>query len=69
MVDKGTYDLEACLTLLRLYSFSPEHVNVKIISKILIKAMPQLPSPDFALMLHLIPERLQVVLLAALLVS
>lgn len=59
-MERGTYDLDACLTLLRLYSFSPEHVNVRIMSKILIKAMLQLPSPDFALMLHLIPERLQV---------
>ena len=59
-VDKGTYDLNSCLTLLRLYSFSPEHVNIKVIGKILIKAMLRLPSPDFALMLHLIPERQQV---------
>ena len=58
-VERGTYDLDACLTLLRLYSFSPEHVNVNVISKILIKAMLQLPSPDFALMLNMIPERLQ----------
>ncbi|KAK9810693.1 hypothetical protein WJX73_010933 [Symbiochloris irregularis] len=58
-VEHGTYDLDACLTLLRLYSFSPEHVNINVISKILIKAMLQLPSPDFALMLNMIPERLQ----------
>lgn len=58
-VDKGQYDLDTSLSLLRQYSFSPEHVNIKIISKILITAMLQLPSPDFALMLHLIPERSQ----------
>ena len=53
------YSLDSCLTLLRLYSFSPDRVNVKCLSVMLIKAMLQLPSNDISLMLHMIPERLQ----------
>ena len=54
------YSLDSCLTLLRLYSFSPDRVNVKCLSVMLIQAMLQLPNNDISLMLHMIPERLQV---------
>ncbi len=56
----GTYDLETCLALLRLYNFDPDTVNVGLLAAVLLKAMTQLPEPDFHLLLHLIPERCQV---------
>ena len=59
-VTNGTYDLETCLALLRLYNFDPDTVNVGLLAAILLKAMTQLPEPDFHLLLHLIPERCQV---------
>jgi len=59
-VTNGTYDLETCLALLRLYNFDPDTVNVGLLAAVLLKAMTQLPEPDFHLLLHLIPERCQV---------
>lgn len=40
----------------------PDKANIKLLSDLLVKAMMQLPSSDFATVLHLIPERLQVAL-------
>ena len=59
-VTNGTYDLETSLALLRLYNFDPDTVNVGLLAAVLLKAMTQLPEPDFHLLLHLIPERCQV---------
>lgn len=59
-VTNGTYDLEVCLALLRLYNFDPDTVNVSLLASVLLKALTQLPELDFSLMLHLIPERFQV---------
>ncbi|KAK9823253.1 hypothetical protein WJX72_001358 [[Myrmecia] bisecta] len=58
-VNTGTYDLDANLALLRLYNVQPERIDLRLVASILIKAMMQLPKPDFALALHMIPERLQ----------
>jgi len=58
-ISSGTYDLEACLALLRLYNFDPDTVNVSLLASVLLKALTQLPEVDFNLMLHLIPERFQ----------
>eukprot|EP00475_Leptophrys_vorax_P041765 TRINITY_DN78820_c0_g1_i1.p2 TRINITY_DN78820_c0_g1~~TRINITY_DN78820_c0_g1_i1.p2 ORF type:complete len:222 (-),score=1.24 TRINITY_DN78820_c0_g1_i1:140-805(-) len=55
-----TYDLDANLTLLRLYMFEPARVNVSKISRILTKAMMALPRTDVTLCLCLIPERYQI---------
>ncbi|KAI2806335.1 hypothetical protein RDWZM_006685 [Blomia tropicalis] len=46
---ENTYDLEANLAILRLYQFNTEHVDKKVIIKILLKALTALPSPDFGL--------------------
>ena len=54
------YSLTRDLALLRVYSFAPERTNLKALAAMLIKAMLQLPSHDVSLMLHMIPERLQV---------
>ena len=56
----GAYDLDANLALLRHYSFAPETAKLDAIAAVLIKAMMRLPEPDFAQLLHLIPERVQV---------
>lgn len=59
-VKTGTYDLDANLALFRHYSFAPEKANIQAMATVLIKAQMQLPNHDFAQLLHLIPERLQV---------
>ncbi|CAI5999860.1 unnamed protein product [Closterium sp. NIES-65] len=59
-IANGTYDLDANLTLLRLYMFEPARVNVRKISGVLIKAMMALPRTDVTLCLCLIPERYQI---------
>lgn len=57
------YSLPANLALLRLYVTQPEKANPQLLSKVLVKAMMRLPNTDFATMLHLVPERLQVTIL------
>ncbi len=59
-VAKGTYDRDANLALLRLYNFEPELVHVQTVANVLIMALMQLPESDFTLLLHLIPENIQV---------
>lgn len=59
-VKKGTYDLDANLALLRHYNFAPDKANIQAIATMLIMAQMRLPSHDFANMLLLISERLQV---------
>ncbi|KAL2649529.1 hypothetical protein R1flu_017657 [Riccia fluitans] len=58
-VAEKTYSLDANLCLLRLYQFEPARLNVHVITRILVKALMALPSPDFNLCMFLIPERLQ----------
>ena len=60
-VKNGNYDTNANLALFRLYNFAPEKANIQAMATVLIKAQMQLPNHDFAQLLHLIPERLQVV--------
>ena len=59
-VKSGTYDLDANLALLRHYNFAPEGAKINVIALVLTKAMMRLPEPDFAQLLHLVPERVQV---------
>ncbi|KAL5219059.1 hypothetical protein ABZP36_019743 [Zizania latifolia] len=58
-VSNQTYNLDANLSLLRLYQFEPERLSVQIVSRILIKALMAMPGPDFSLCLFLIPEQVQ----------
>lgn len=59
-VVRGFNDAEANLAVLKLYQFYPEKYNAPIVTKILIKALMNLPSTDFLCALYLIPERRQV---------
>ncbi|TQD72824.1 hypothetical protein C1H46_041640 [Malus baccata] len=58
-VSSQTYSLDANLCLLRLYQFEPNRMSTQIVSRILVKALMAMPSPDFSLCLFLIPERVQ----------
>ncbi|KAL6660015.1 hypothetical protein ACP70R_002137 [Stipagrostis hirtigluma subsp. patula] len=58
-VSNQTYNLDANLSLLRLYQFEPERMNIQIVARILIKALMAMPAPDFSLCLFLIPEHVQ----------
>lgn len=53
-------DPEANLAVLKLYQFYPQKYNAAIVTKVLIKALMNLPSNDFLCALYLIPERRQV---------
>jgi len=53
---EGHYDLDANLAVLKLYQFNPSLTNTGVISKILLKALTQLPNPDFNLCLYLLNE-------------
>jgi translation initiation factor 3 subunit K len=55
---KLSYDLDANLALLKLYQFYPEKLQKQSISKILGKALMNLPNNDFVLAMYLIPEQL-----------
>mmetsp|Transcript_27025 Transcript_27025/g.73049 ORF Transcript_27025/g.73049 Transcript_27025/m.73049 type:complete len:214 (-) Transcript_27025:468-1109(-) len=57
-VKQGTYDLDANLALLRFYQFQPSAIDVKVLAKVLLLSIMQLPSSDFKVCLHLVPERL-----------
>ena len=56
----GAYDVNGNLALLRHYSFAPETAKLDATAAVLTKAIMRLPEPDFAQLLHLIPERVQV---------
>ncbi|XP_022147729.1 eukaryotic translation initiation factor 3 subunit K [Momordica charantia] len=58
-VSSETYSLDANLCLLRLYQFEPERMSTQIVARILVKALMEMPAPDFSLCLFLIPERVQ----------
>jgi translation initiation factor 3 subunit K len=43
------YDLEANLTILKLYQFNPDYYRSNVACRILMKALTNLPYPDFVL--------------------
>jgi len=57
-IEKQTYNFESNLTVLKFYQFHPEKTERLIVGNILVKALMNLPSSDFALCMYLIPERL-----------
>lgn len=59
-VEQQFNDSEANLAVLKLYQFYPQKYNPSVVSKILIKALMNLPSTDFLCALYLIPERRQI---------
>lgn len=56
----STYNLDTNLALLRLYQFQPHSVKPVVLAKVLLKTLMQLPSHDYKICVHLVPERLQV---------
>mmetsp|Transcript_27470 Transcript_27470/g.60086 ORF Transcript_27470/g.60086 Transcript_27470/m.60086 type:complete len:218 (+) Transcript_27470:121-774(+) len=58
-VAKNTFSLESNLALLRFYQFQPQSIKINVLGKVLLKALMQLPKPDYKNCIHLIPERLQ----------
>lgn len=53
-------DPDVNMAVLKLYQFFPDKYNASVVSKILIKALMNMPSTDFLCSLYLIPERRQV---------
>lgn len=58
-VSTNTYSLDANLALLRFYHVQPQSVKVQLVAKVLLKAIMQLPLPDFKACVHLLSEKLQ----------
>ncbi|KAI9747245.1 MAG: hypothetical protein M1815_004391 [Lichina confinis] len=58
--EEGAYDSYANLALLKLYQFNPNLSRDETVTNILVKALTDLPSPDFSLCLHLLPPHLLV---------
>eukprot|EP01097_Dermamoeba_algensis_P005268 TRINITY_DN3343_c0_g1_i1.p1 TRINITY_DN3343_c0_g1~~TRINITY_DN3343_c0_g1_i1.p1 ORF type:complete len:228 (+),score=49.30 TRINITY_DN3343_c0_g1_i1:33-686(+) len=57
-LNEKTYDLEANLAILKLYQFSPDKIKPQIVAKIVVKALMNMPNPDFLFTSSLIPEKL-----------
>ncbi|KAK3168167.1 hypothetical protein OEA41_004613 [Lepraria neglecta] len=53
-----TYDCYANLALLKLYQFNPHLTRDEPTTNILVKALTVFPSPDFSLLLHLLPPHI-----------
>uniref|UniRef100_A0A1I8IR23 Eukaryotic translation initiation factor 3 subunit K n=1 Tax=Macrostomum lignano TaxID=282301 RepID=A0A1I8IR23_9PLAT len=59
-VTENVYDCEANLAVLKLYQFNPSHYQTNVTIKILLKAIANLPHPDFSLCKYLIePDKLR----------
>eukprot|EP00747_Dinoflagellata_sp_TGD_P164613 gnl/TRDRNA2_/TRDRNA2_184777_c0_seq1.p1 gnl/TRDRNA2_/TRDRNA2_184777_c0~~gnl/TRDRNA2_/TRDRNA2_184777_c0_seq1.p1 ORF type:complete len:220 (-),score=62.61 gnl/TRDRNA2_/TRDRNA2_184777_c0_seq1:55-714(-) len=56
-LEKGTYDLEANLAILKLYLLQPDETKVEIIEGILLKALMAFPATDFSLCMFQIPQK------------
>mmetsp|Transcript_1142 Transcript_1142/g.2210 ORF Transcript_1142/g.2210 Transcript_1142/m.2210 type:complete len:82 (+) Transcript_1142:106-351(+) len=50
-LQKGTYDLDANLALLKLYLLFPDSADVDMMEGILLKALMAFPATDFSLCL------------------
>jgi translation initiation factor 3 subunit K len=58
-LEKGSYDLEANLAILKIYLLYPDSAKVPVYEGILLKALMAFPSTDFALCMYQIPEKHQ----------
>lgn len=59
-VTENVYDCEANLAVLKLYQFNPSYYQTNVTIKILLKAIANLPHPDFSLCKYLIePDKLR----------
>lgn len=57
-VKSGSYDGESNRELLKLYAVSPDMIKLDILSRLLLKALLELPSPDFFTSMYLVSESL-----------
>jgi len=58
-VEENSYDISANLAVLKLYQFNPTYFVMDVVSKILMKTLMSLPSPDFTLCKCLIDQQYQ----------
>lgn len=58
-VQSGTYDLHANLAVLKLYQFNPSYFQKDTVCQILLKALANIPCPDFSLCTSLIDQSQQ----------
>lgn len=63
-VNRGHFDLELNLALLRFYQFEPDLLNIDIVALILCQALTLLPDAQFKICLHLLSESAQVCLVS-----
>jgi hypothetical protein len=54
------FSLDVATTVLRCYQLQPTSANKELIAKTLLRALMQLPRPDYKICIHLLPERLVV---------
>jgi hypothetical protein len=47
-------------TVLRCFQLQPSTANKELIAKTLLRALMQLPRPDYKICVHLLPEKLVV---------
>jgi len=52
----SSYDAEANRELLQLYALAPDMLKLDILARLLVKALMQMPSPDFVTSLYLLQE-------------
>merc|ERR1719263_1536097 len=58
-LEKGTYDLDANLAILKLYLLHPDAAKVAVYEGILLKALMAFPATDFALFMYQVSEKHQ----------
>lgn len=54
----GSYDADSNRELLKLYAVAPDMIKLDILSRLLVKCLMELPSPDFFTSMYLIAESL-----------
>lgn len=54
------FSLDVATTVLRCFQLQPTTANKELIAKTLLRALMQLPRPDYKICIHLLPEKLVV---------
>lgn len=54
------YSLDVAAAVFRIYQLQPSAANKDLIAKTLLRALMQLPRPDYRVLIHILPERLVV---------
>lgn len=58
-IKNGSYDAESNRELLKLYAIAPDMLKPEVLSRLLLKALMELPAPEFTSALYLLPAALQ----------